>query len=108
MYSTNYGSKSIDHLGLVAGFCESIGLQEYIDNLIPKKSNQSGLSHGTLLTAMILNGLGFVSRTLHMYPEYFSEKATEGTVNLTVFDASKMKTQILGAKELCCSSSKCQ
>ena len=77
MYSTNYGSKSIDHLGLVAGFCESIGLQEYIDNLIPKKSNQSGLSHGTLLTAMILNGLGFVSRTLHMYPEYFSEKATE-------------------------------
>ena len=26
-----------------------------------------------------------------------------GTVNLTVFDASKMKTQILGAKELCCS-----
>ncbi len=26
---------------------------------------------------MILNGLGFVSRTLHMYPEYFSDKPTE-------------------------------
>ena len=44
---------------------------------MPKKSHKSMISNGTLLVAMILNGLGFVSRTLHMYPEYFSEKPTE-------------------------------
>ena len=26
---------------------------------------------------MILNGLGFVGRTLHMYPEYFLERPVE-------------------------------
>ncbi len=26
---------------------------------------------------MILNGLGFVSRTLHMYPQYFEERPVE-------------------------------
>ena len=26
---------------------------------------------------MILNGLGFVSRTLHMFPDYFADKPVE-------------------------------
>ena len=67
----------LDHLGLVSGFCKEIGLEELINKRMPKISHNSIISNGTLLVAMILNGLGFVSRTLHMYPEYFSEKPTE-------------------------------
>ena len=64
-------------MGLVSCFCKEIGLEELINQRMPKKSHKSMISNGTLLVAMILNGLGFVSRTLHMYPEYFSEKPTE-------------------------------
>ena len=67
----------LDHLGLVSGFCKEIGLEELINKRMPKISHNSIISNGTLLVAMILNGLGFVSRTLHMYPENFSEKPTE-------------------------------
>lgn len=67
----------LDHLGLVAGLCKEAGLSEVIDKRLPKVSAQSKVSNGTLLIAMILNGLGFVSRTLHMYPEYFADKPTE-------------------------------
>ncbi len=67
----------LDHLGLVTGFCKEIGLEELINQRMPKTSHKSVITNGTLLVATILNGLSFVSRTLHMYPEYFSEKPTE-------------------------------
>lgn len=67
----------LDHLGLVAGFCKEVRFEEVINNKLPKVSHKSNISNGTLLVAMILNGLGFVSRTLHLYPEYFAEKPTE-------------------------------
>jgi transposase len=67
----------LDHLGLVAGFCKEVGFEEMINTKLPKVSHKSNISNGTLLIAMILNGLGFVSRTLHLYPEYFAEKPTE-------------------------------
>jgi len=77
MDASRYNVQRLDHLGLVAGFCKEIGLEKVIDAAMPKKSHKVKISNGKLLTAMILNGLGFVSRTLHMYPEYFSDKPTE-------------------------------
>ena len=77
MDGSRFDVQRLDHLGLVAGFCKAIGLEELINTRMPKVSHNSMISNGTLLVAMILNGLGFVSRTLHMYPEYFSEKPTE-------------------------------
>lgn len=77
MDASRFEIQRLDHLGLVSGFCKEIGLEELINNRMPKESHKSMISNGTLLVAMILNGLGFVSRTLHMYPEYFSEKPTE-------------------------------
>jgi len=72
--SNQYTSKSIDHLGLVSGLCKEIGIVEFLDNLAPKQSKNSKISFGQLFLAMILNGLGFVGRTLHMYPQYFDGK----------------------------------
>lgn len=77
MDASRFEVQRLDHLGLVSGFCKEIGLEELINERMPKESHNSMISNGTLLVAMILNGLGFVSRTLHMYPEYFSEKPTE-------------------------------
>ena len=77
MDTSRFEVQRLDHLGLVSGFCKEIGLEELINQRMPKESHHSMISNGTLLVAMILNGLGFVSRTLHMYPEYFSEKPTE-------------------------------
>ena len=77
MDASRFEVQRLDHLGLVSGFCREISLEELINQRMPKESHNSMISNGTLLVAMILNGLGFVSRTLHMYPEYFSEKPTE-------------------------------
>ena len=77
MDASRFELQRLDHLGVVAGFCKEIGLEGLINQRMPKESHHSMISNGTLLVAMILNGLGFVSRTLHMYPEYFSEKPTE-------------------------------
>lgn len=72
-----YTTKSLDHLGLIAVLCKDLGIAEFIDNRIPNQSTHRHISYGQLLVAMILNGLGFVSRTLHMVPDYFSDKPVE-------------------------------
>ncbi|WP_282249841.1 IS1634 family transposase [Vibrio campbellii] len=65
--------KRLDHLGLIAAFCHEIGLPRMIDAVIPKYSDHS-VSHGDAVLAMILNGLGFHSRTLHMFSDFFKTK----------------------------------
>jgi transposase len=77
MDSTRYDVKRLDHLGLVAGFCKEIGLVEWVNARFPKESHNTHISNGQLFVAMLLNGLGFVSRTLHVYPEYFKDIPTE-------------------------------
>ena len=74
---SKYDVKRLDHLGLVAGFCKEIGLAEWVDTHFPKESHNSHITNGQLFVAMLLNGLGFVSRTLHVYPEYFKDIPTE-------------------------------
>ena len=39
--SSNYSIKGIDHLGLVSGICQEIGLVEFIDNSLPQQSEQA-------------------------------------------------------------------
>ncbi len=65
--------KRLDHLGLIAAFCHEVGLLSIIDRIIPKYSDHS-VSHGDAVLAMILNGLGFHSRTLHMFFDFFETK----------------------------------
>ena len=68
-----YTTKRLDHLGLVAGFCQDIGLAGIIDNALGT-SERRKVSYGQLFSAMLLNGLGFTGRTLHMYSEFFDDK----------------------------------
>ena len=77
MSASQYDVKRLDHLGLITGFCKEIGLTEWVDKHFPKQSPNSHITNGQLFIAMLLNGLGFVSRTLHVYPEYFKDIPTE-------------------------------
>ena len=66
----------IDHLGIVAGIVDSIGLVEIINDLLESKPGEK-VSAGHVVKAMILNGLGFVSKPLYMFPKFFEQIACE-------------------------------
>jgi transposase len=66
-------TKSLEHHGLVAGFCKEINLAHIIDQALGV-SDKRNVSFGQLFVAMLINGLGFTGRTLHMYSEYFEDK----------------------------------
>jgi hypothetical protein len=62
----------LDHLGIVAGSCQEIGLAEYLDVLAGPSQQQ--VSIGTATVAMILNGLGFSDRRLYLVSQFFASK----------------------------------
>ncbi len=95
MNVTDYATKSIDHLGLVSVLCKELGIAEFIDERLPKQKTQAHVTHGQLLVSMILNGLGFVSRTLHMVPDYFADKPVERLIG-TGIQANHINDDALG------------
>ncbi len=66
--------KNIDHLGIVAGIIDAIGLVEIINDLIGQEPGEK-VSAGQVVKAMILNGLGRVSQPLYMFPNFFENIA---------------------------------
>jgi uncharacterized protein DUF4277 len=70
-----YINERLDHLGIVAGVCQEIGLATWLDAQDP--SNRQQVSVGTATVAMILNGLGFSNRQLYLVPQYFANKPVE-------------------------------
>ncbi|CBJ91863.1 transposase [Xenorhabdus nematophila ATCC 19061] len=86
--------KRLDHLGLVAAFCHEIGLPRMIDAILPKYAEHT-VSHGEALLAMILNGLGFHSRTLHMCPDFFKHKPVERLIGAGIM-AEHLNDDVLG------------
>lgn len=71
--SSQYSSKNLEHHGLVAGFCKEINLAQIIDQALGGADKRT-ISFGQLFVAMMINGLGFTGRTLHMYSQYFEDK----------------------------------
>jgi transposase len=73
---THIETQNLDHLGLVAGMCDEIGLVETIDMACGAQAKNKHLTYGECVKSMILKGLGFVGRTLYLYSEYFEDKPT--------------------------------
>jgi transposase len=71
----NYVNERLDHLGVVAGVCEEIGLAAYLDQLAGETKHH--VSMGTATVAMILNGVGFSNRRLYLVPQFFANKPVE-------------------------------
>jgi transposase len=71
----SYINERLDHLGIVAGVCQEIGLAVWLDAQDPTHRQQ--VSVGTATVAMVLNGLGFSNRQLYLVPQYFANKPVE-------------------------------
>jgi transposase len=65
----------IQHLGIVSGVCEELGLVRLIDVHIQKQKRK--VSVGTAVKAMILNALGFTGRALYLTPEFYRTRPVD-------------------------------
>ena len=72
---TRYETQRIDHLGIVAGICQEIGLIEEIDRQVGPNEQKVSVGQGT--QAMVLNALGFSSRALYLMPDYLHNKPVD-------------------------------
>jgi len=68
--------ENLDHLGLIAGIIDEIGLVEKINELLGEQPEEI-VSPGHVVKAMILNGMGLVSSPLYLFGKFFEGKPTE-------------------------------
>jgi hypothetical protein len=87
-------SKRLDHLGLVAGFCQEIDFAAIIDKVLgTSQRRQVGYAH--IFTAMLLNGLESTGRRLHMYRGFFDDKPVSQLIGEEI-EASHNNDDALG------------
>jgi transposase len=68
----------LDHLGIVSGVIDDLGLVEAIDRRLQRdKNGLEEITPGEAVKGMILNGLGFVSKPLSLTPRFFQNKPLE-------------------------------
>ena len=73
---SNIEVQTINHLGIIAGIIDEIGIVEIINEQLGIKP-QEKLNNGIIVKSIILNALGFVSRPLYLFSQFFNDKATE-------------------------------
>ncbi|MDJ0661433.1 MAG: DUF4277 domain-containing protein [Crocosphaera sp.] len=77
MFSTDEISiQTINHLGLVAGIIDDIDLENIINEVVGSDPREL-ITSGQVVKGIILNGLGFTSQPLYLFPKFFEDKATE-------------------------------
>jgi transposase len=76
LINTGISVENLDHLGIVAGLVDEIGIVEIINKRLGIDPREK-VSTGVIVKAMILNGLGFVSAPLYLFGQFFQGKATE-------------------------------
>ena len=74
--------KSLNYMGLIAGTIQDINLVEKIDKLLPLNTEKGVVTtNGQRVSAMIMNGLGFMNDRLYMVQEFFDDKPMEKLFN---------------------------
>src|SRR5246127_5699942 len=71
-----YRSQVLDHLGLVAGMFDELGIGDVIDQATQQNPELRDLTVGEAVKAMVLNGLGFINQALYLVPRFFQNKPT--------------------------------
>jgi transposase len=69
-----YRTQVLDHLGLVAGMFEELGITEVIDRATKQDPEMRIVTAGHAVKAMVLNGLGFLNQQLYLVPHFFQNK----------------------------------
>jgi len=72
----NIKIQNIDHLGIVAGLIDEIGIVEIINSKLGIDPREK-ITAGILVKAILINGLGFVSRPLYLFSQFFDDQAIE-------------------------------
>jgi transposase len=90
-----YESKSLGHLGLVAGMIDELAIAENIDKHLQLAGVCRDVSLGTICKALILNGLGFTQRTLYMVSSFFDDKPIDVLLGNGI-TASQLNDTVLG------------
>jgi transposase len=71
-----YRSQVLDHLGLVAGMFDELGIGDVLDQATHHNPEMRDLTVGEAVKAMVLNGLGFINQALYLVPRFFHNKPT--------------------------------
>lgn len=69
-----YRTLVLDHLGLVAGMFEELGITEVIAKATQQAPERRIVTAGHAVKAMVLNGLGFINQQLDLVPHFFQNK----------------------------------
>ena len=76
-----YRSQVLDHLGLVAGMFDELGIGEILDQATHQNPELRDLTLGEAVKAMVLNGLGCINQALYLVPSFFHHKPTDQRVS---------------------------
>src|SRR5262245_23220183 len=70
----SYRTQVLDHLGLVAGMFEELGITEVIDRANQPDTEMRIVTVRHAVTTMVLNGLGFLNQQRYLVPHFFQNK----------------------------------
>ena len=72
-----YRTQVLEHLGLVAGMFEELGIVEVIDHATQQDPAMRIVTAGHAVKAMGLNGLSFLNQQLYLVPHFFQVSFSE-------------------------------
>ncbi len=75
-----YRTEILDHLGLVAGMYDELGIGDVLDRTTQHTLETRFVTMGHAVKAMVLNGLGFVYQQRYLVPMFFQNKPTQRLV----------------------------
>src|SRR6266576_1966694 len=76
-----YRSQVLDHLGLVAGMFEELGIGDVLDQATHQNPEMRDLTVGEAVKAMVLNGLGCINQALYLVPRFFQNQPTSRLIS---------------------------
>ena len=94
-FPQQYNSKLLNHLGLVAGMYDELGIGNLIDQILPQNEERRVVSVGQAIKAMVLNGLGFANRALYLTPLFFHDKPVDRLIGKGL-EAQHLNDDVLG------------
>jgi transposase len=86
--------ENLDHLGIIAGIIDEIGLVEKVNELLGEDRREK-VSCGLVVKAIILNAMGFTTRPMYLFPQFFQDKAVEHLLGKDI-KASELNDDKLG------------
>ena len=90
-----YRTLVLDHLGLVAGLFEELGITAVIDKATPQDPAMRIVTAGHAVKAMGLNGRGFINQQLYLVPHFFQNKPISRLIAPGI-QASQLNDDTLG------------